>query len=82
MNWLIPANVTLYNLRSYFADYDSIDWGQGNAKYAVGDIVYIYCTKPLQKIKYKCKVTKLNLKSSEIIDDKEYWLNQEEYEKS
>ena len=82
MNWLISANGRMYDHASSFAHHGSIDWRQGNAKYSVGDIVYIYCTTPIQKIRYKCKVTELNKDSSQIRDDKEYWLNTEEYEKS
>jgi len=82
MNWLISANGKMYDHASSFAHYGSIDWRQGNVKYSVGDIVYIYCTNPIKKIRYKCKVTELNKKSSDIRDDREYWLIQEEYEKA
>lgn len=82
MNWLISANGKMYDHASSFAHHGSIDWRQGNAKYSVSDIVYIYCTTPIQKIRYKCKVTELNKDSTQIRDDKEYWLNTEEYEKS
>lgn len=82
MNWLISANGKMYDHASSFAHYGSIDWRQGNVKYAIGDIVYIYCTNPIQRIRYKCKVTELNKDPSKIRDDKEYWLIQEEYEKS
>ena len=82
MNWLISANGKMYDHASSFAHYGSIDWRQGNVKYNVGDVVYIYCTNPIQRVRYKCKVTELDKNSSEIRNDKEYWLNQEEYEKS
>ncbi|HSH54614.1 MAG TPA: HNH endonuclease [Methylotenera sp.] len=82
MNWLISANGKMYDHASSFAHHGSIDWRQGNAKFNLGDIVYIYCTNPTKKIRYKCKVTELNKNSAQIRDDKEYWLNTEEYEKS
>ena len=82
MNWLISANGKMYDHASSFAHHGSIDWRQGNAKYNLGDIVYIYCTSPIQRIRYKCKVTELDKNSAQIRDDKEYWLNSEEYEKS
>lgn len=82
MNWLISANGKMYDHASSFAHYGSIDWRQGAAKYKVGDVVYIYCTAPIQRIKYKCKVTVLDKSSSQIRDDKVYWLDQAEYEKS
>jgi 5-methylcytosine-specific restriction protein A len=82
MNWLISANGKMYDHASSFAHHGSIDWRQGNVKYSIGDTVYIYCTNPIQRIRYKCKVTALNKQSPDIRDDKEYWLIQEEYEKS
>jgi 5-methylcytosine-specific restriction protein A len=82
LNWLISANGKMYDHSSSFAHFGSIDWRQGKTKYSVGDIVYIYSTSPIQKIRFKCRVTQLNKTSSEIRDDKDYWLNQDEYEKS
>ena len=82
MNWLISANGKMYDHASSFAHFGSIDWRQGNAKYSVGDVVYIYCTAPIQRIRYKCKVTALDKNSPEIRDDKAYWVDQKEYEKS
>lgn len=82
MNWLISANGKIYDHASSFAHYGSVDWRQGNVKYNVGDIVYIYCTNPIQRVRYKCKVKELNKNASKIRDDKEYWINKEEYIKS
>lgn len=82
MNWLISANGKMYDHASSFAHHGSIDWRQGSTKYSIGDIVYIYCTTPIQRIRYKCRVTALDKTLSTIRDDKEYWINQEEYNKS
>lgn len=82
MNWIISANSKLYNHASSFAHYGSIDWRQGNSKFALGDIIYIYCTAPIQRVRYKCKVMKLDMDFTQIRDDKEYWLDSSEYEKS
>lgn len=82
MNWIISANSNMYKHSESFEHFGSIDWRQGNTKYEVGDIVYIYCTRPLMMIQYKCVVDKINLNSDEIRDDKEYWINEEEYLKS
>lgn len=82
MNWLISANSSIYDHASSFEHYNFIDWKQGIAKYEIGDIVYIYCTRPLQKIRYKCRVKKKDLTFKSIRDDKEYWINEEDYKKS
>ena len=82
MNWIISANAKMYNHSSSFEHFGYIDWRQGRTKYQVGDIVYIYSTRPLMMLQYKCLVEKINLTSKQIRDDKEYWLDLEEYEKS
>ena len=82
MAWLISANGKMYDHASSFAHHGSIDWRQGNVKYSVGDIVYIYCTSPIQRIRYRCKIRELNKTSNQIRDDKQYWFKKEEYEKS
>lgn len=82
MNWLISANPNIYNHASSFEHYGFLDWRQGKIKYATGDTVYIYCTNPIKMIQYKCKIENIDLYSSQIRDDKDYWIDSEEYFKS
>ena len=82
MNWLISANSNLYDHTSSFEHYGFIDWRQGNISFSVGDIVYIYCTKPVMKIRYQCRVEQIDLTKDAIRNDKEYWRDLAEYEKS
>ena len=49
MIWMISANGKMYDHASSFATNGFIDWRQ-RAKYNVGDIVYIYCTRPFMRI--------------------------------
>jgi len=82
MEWLISANGDMYDHASSFAHYGSIDWRQNKTKYQVDDTVYIYCTNPIKKIRYKCRVMAINKSSSEIRNDQIYWKDQHEYEKA
>lgn len=82
MDWIISANASLYDHSSSFEHYGFIDWRQGNTSYKIGDLVYIYCTRPIQKIRYKCRIDAIDLDFNSIRDDKEYWLNEAEYLKS
>jgi len=82
MNWLMSANSKMYDHASSFEHYGFIDWRQGKTKFSIGDIIYIYCTKPAQRIRYKCKVQKLDMSFNEIRDDREYWNDESEYEKA
>src|SRR5574344_239335 len=82
MFWLISANSKIYDHASSFEHYKYIDWRQNNYRFAVNDIVYIYCTSPLSRIQYKTKVEKVDIPFPEIRDDKEYWIDLSEYEKA
>lgn len=82
MNWLISANENVFDVASAFARWDSIDWRQGKTRYSVGDVVYIYSTSPFQRIRYRGRVTAIDKKYSECRDDKDFWVDKEEYEKS
>ncbi len=63
---MISANSSRYDHTSSFEHNGFIDWRQGNGKFQVNDIVYIYCTRPLKKIQYKCRIEK--------VDEKEFLL--------
>ena len=81
MIWMISANGKMYDHASSFATNGFIDWRQ-RAKYEIGDIVYIYCTRPLKRIMYKCEVVKHSMPFSQCIDDAKFWIDINEYEKS
>ena len=72
----------MYDHSSSFEHFGSIDWRQGNGKFNVNDIVYIYCTRPLKKIQYKCKIEQIDLDNKSIRNDEKYWVDKTEYKKS
>jgi 5-methylcytosine-specific restriction protein A len=78
---MISANGKIYDHAKAFAKWGYIDWRQ-NAKYNIGDIVYIYCTKPYQKVMYKTKVISEGMSFEQCEDDKEFWIDLREYEKA
>lgn len=82
MNWIISANGKMYDHAKAFEKWGFIDWYQANRKYSIGDIIYIYCTKPIMRVMYKTKVEKVNMTSSEITNDYEFWINKEKYTNS
>ena len=81
MNWMISANGKMYDHATSFARFGFIDWRQ-KANYSIGDLVFIYCTHPIQKVMYKCEVIKCDMLFSECVDDSEFWYDIEEYRKS
>lgn len=72
MNWLIPANIKQYDFISAFDELKILDWTK-RVNYNVGDIVYIYGSKPFQKIVYKTEVIGININYDETINDTKYW---------
>ena len=82
MDWLISANSSMFDHASVFEHFGFIDWKQGKGKYQINDIIYIYSTIPTKKIQYKCRVEKINLTSSEIQHNEEYWIDKSEYKKA
>lgn len=71
-NWIIPANIETYDVFSAFQKYNRIDWHQ-SVNYEVGDCIYIYCSKPYQRIMFLVRVIKINIPFEETIDDNEFW---------
>lgn len=69
-NWIMSANPTIYDHRAAFSENGYIDWKQ-TRNFLVGDIVYIYCTKPIGQICYKTIVVEINKTQ---IDNDRYWL--------
>lgn len=81
MNWIISANGKMYDHAAAFQKFGELDWRQ-HANYAIGDIVYIYCTRPLSRIMFKTVVVEEGKSSNNIIDDREFWHIEDEYEKA
>lgn len=73
--WIISANNKYYDYHRAFADLDLIDWIDNNRNFSREDIVYIYSSKPIGKIEYKCEVVATNIKYENTIDDKKYWID-------
>lgn len=72
MKWLIPANINKYNFIKAFDELGVLDWTK-TANYNIGDIVYIYGSKPYQRIMYKTEVLDANINQENTIDDLKYW---------
>lgn len=78
MDWLMSANLNVYDHGAAFEKYGYIDWRK-SVSFEEGDNIYLYVTAPIKKIRYKCVVSKTGLNFSEKTDDKELWTKQDEY---
>ena len=79
MIWIISANGKVYDYASAFQKWGYVDWHQ-KVNFNEGDIVYVYCTKPYQKIMYKTEVIKKDMLFSQCQDDREFWKKIDNYE--
>ena len=80
--WIIPANPKIYNLSDAIKDLDGIiDWRQHN-NFEVGDIVFIYNSRPDSQILYKMEVIAVNLTADQTVADRQYWVNPSEFDSS
>ena len=70
--WIIPCNPQSYNLQAALTNSDEVYWRQ-NARYEIGDIIYIYLSKGVSAIRYKAIVirTDIEIKS----EDDPYWID-------
>lgn len=75
MYWIMSANQNFYNHSQSFKDHGGfIDWHQ-LANYKIGDIVFIYSTKPVQRILYETIVENVGFSHSKAKDEEKYWIN-------
>lgn len=77
--WMLISNNNDYDLDRFFSERQYVDWQQKKNKFEIGDVVYYYCTKPDQRVKYKGVVVQTNVDEKDIEDDSEYWINREAY---
>ena len=79
--WIIPANPNRYRLAEVLRDMQSVDWRQHN-NFEVGNIVFIYNSRPDSQILYKMEVIAVNLTVDQTAADRQYWVNPSEYDSS
>ena len=71
--WILSANPNYFNHREAFHQLGFIDWKQ-TRHFKVGDIVYIYVTKPISAIMYKTEVIEVDMDEANITDLSSFWL--------
>ena len=80
-NWIIPSNSSKFDLAKFLSKYNNkVDWKQ-SANFEVDDVVYIYCTKPEMRIRYKMNVIATDIPSSKAKIDKKFWSDEAELKK-
>lgn len=71
--WLFSANPSKYDHVNSFKTNGAIEWHM-SCKLKVGDLVFLYSTKPIQKITHLAIVDKIDISKEEReIDDAMFW---------
>lgn len=65
--WILPSNPKKYDVIGAFKETSYIEWVQRLKSVEVGDIAYIYITRPVGAIKFACEVTAINLTPDDLI---------------
>ena len=66
--WMLPSNPAMYDVEQGFRHSGGeLEW-PAKRKLKVGDVVYIYCAKPVSALKWRCVVTE----TSDVARDY-YW---------
>lgn len=79
--WLMPANPNDYDVEGAFTYYDTIDWKR-SYNYENGDIIFVYVSGNIKKVRFKVEVVEGIVRDDEIINDDTYWLDEEKYKHS
>lgn len=78
--WIVPANNSTFRTIDYFNNNNIVDWKQSNYHFNIGDIVFLYNSHGYQRILQKTKVIAINIKGENIIDNRNFWVNDSDYE--
>lgn len=62
-HWILVCNSSRFDIHDKFRNEGSCLWNQ-RRNFSVGDVIYIYETKPVSKIVYKAVVREINIKRS------------------
>ncbi|MDW0109816.1 HNH endonuclease [Sporosarcina aquimarina] len=76
--WLVPANPNDYDVAGAFGYYDTLDWKR-SYNYENGDILFMYVSGDVQRVRYKAEVIKGLVSNNEVSYDNTFWNNQQKY---
>lgn len=77
--WIVPSNDSTFRIGDAIeAQCGLVDWRQSN-NFAVGDIVFIYISKPFHSIRYKMEVVKVKIDIDAHIGQERFWTDKATY---
>lgn len=70
--WMMSANGKIYDHQRAFSEQGFIYWRKVR-NFSKGDIIYIYCTKPIGQIKYVTEVEETDISYGEVLTSTNYY---------
>lgn len=74
--WILSANPKYFNHTAAFHELGYIDWKQ-TRNYNIGDVIYVYVTKPVSRICFKTRVSLVNMTCDNTTDLSKYWVKEQ-----
>jgi hypothetical protein len=73
-HWIIPSNGSTFDTSAAFERLRELNWSEvGESSIAVGDVAYLYSSRPDSAITHKCLVTATRVGREHLIDDSAFW---------
>ena len=69
--WIFINSIDRFRMADWLEENDFVEFLQKN-RVKVGELVYLYSTKPVYRIEYKMIVEKINIPLDESVDDSDY----------
>lgn len=78
--WLVASNGRVFDSDGAFAVHDEVDWSEtALAGIQAGDVVLLYGTTPISALTHECRVVTTGIPFDEVIDDREFWRDQDAF---
>lgn len=71
-HWMITYDKKQFNIDRCLERNGTTDWSQLRNKFQIGDVVYMYCSKPEMRITHKMRIVRINVSKKEHKDESLY----------
>lgn len=77
--WIVPCNDNVFRIGEAIQSHGGlVDWRMSN-KFSVGDIIFIYKSKPEQCIRFKMEVVSVGINVDEALEQEAFWKDKATY---
>lgn len=77
--WIVPCNDSVFRIGEAIQAHGGlVDWRMSN-KFSVGDIIFIYKSKPEQCIRFKMEVVSVGINMDEALEQESFWKDKATY---